>query len=88
MEELISLLPIGSVVVLEEKGQELMIYGRKQLQQDSDAEWDYVACPYPHGNISKDYNIFFNHKSIHTVIFLGYENERELELRKILLEMK
>ncbi|OFD12394.1 hypothetical protein BTGOE6_01940 [Bacillus wiedmannii] len=33
--------------------------------------WDYVSCPYPHGNLSKEYNVFFK----------GFETVEELELR-------
>ena len=80
------LLPIGSVVFVEEINQSLMIYGRKQQQSDNKL-WDYVACPYPHGNLSKEYNVFFNHNQIVHLLFKGFETEDELELRKKLFEL-
>lgn len=73
-------LPIGSVVLIEEINQPLMIYGRKQQQADNKL-WDYVSCPYPHGNLSKEYNVFFNHNQIIHLLFKGFETEDELELR-------
>ena len=65
------LLPIGSVVLVEGINQPLMIYGRKQGQVNENKMWDYVSCPYPHGNLSKEYNVFFK----------GFETVEELELR-------
>lgn len=79
------LLPIGSVVLVEEINQLLMIYGRKQQQADNKL-WDYVSCPYPHGNLSKEYNVFFNHNQIAHLLFKGFETEGELELRSKLSE--
>ena len=35
-----------------------MIYGRKQMDSKTKEEWDYVACYYPIGNISTEYNLF------------------------------
>ncbi|HDR6298795.1 MULTISPECIES: DUF4176 domain-containing protein [Bacillus] len=78
-------LPIGSVVLIEEINQPLMIYGRKQQQADNKL-WDYVSCPYPHGNLSKEYNVFFNHNQIIHLLFKGFETEDELELRSKLSE--
>ena len=38
--------PIGTVVTLVNGNRPLMIYGRKQIQNESDILWDYVACFY------------------------------------------
>ncbi|AZQ48859.1 DUF4176 domain-containing protein [Bacillus albus] len=70
---------------IEEINQPLMIYGRKQQQADNKL-WDYVSCPYPHGNLSKEYNVFFNHNQIIHLLFKGFETEDELELRSKLSE--
>lgn len=51
-----------------------MIYGRKQEDSKPKKTWDYVACYYPIGNISNEYNIFFNYEHISEVIFTGYTN--------------
>jgi hypothetical protein len=81
------LLPIGSVVLVEGINQPLMVYGRKQQQVNEDKMWDYVSCPYPHGNLSKDYNVFFNHNQIASLLFKGFETVEELELRNKLLQI-
>lgn len=80
------LLPIGTVVTLRFVEQAIMIYGRKQQQEDKDKIWDYVACPYPQGHISDESNIFFNHKQIREIIFKGFESEGEMILRQEILE--
>lgn len=51
-----------------------MIYGRKQGNSKTKKTWDYVACYYPIGNISTEYNMFFYHEYISEVIFTGYIN--------------
>ncbi|PLT30783.1 DUF4176 domain-containing protein [Peribacillus deserti] len=75
------LLPIGSVLLVKQIKQPVMVYGRKQKQNNSETIWDYVACPYPHGHISSEYNIFFNHDQIHQLMFKGLETTEELEYR-------
>ncbi|WP_028402314.1 DUF4176 domain-containing protein [Ectobacillus panaciterrae] len=81
------LLPIGSVVLVEDINQPLMVYGRKQQQADQNKIWDYVACLYPHGNLSKEYNIFFDHNQISDLFFKGFETVEELDLRKTLSQI-
>lgn len=80
------LLPIGTVIKFKDWDQTLMIYGRMQHDSKTQKRWDYVACFYPHGNLNKDSNIFFNHKDISEVVFKGYENEEELTFRRSLVE--
>ncbi|GAK41721.1 hypothetical protein TCA2_4213 [Paenibacillus sp. TCA20] len=80
------LLPIGSVVRIKEWKQKLMIYGRLQNDTESQGTWDYVACYYPHGNLTEDSNVFFNHEDIKDVIFKGFEDHEEVAFRKILAE--
>ncbi|GAB6933383.1 DUF4176 domain-containing protein [Calditerricola satsumensis] len=83
----IDLLPIGSVVTVKGLEKKLMIYGRKQKRGGTNEIYDYVACMYPEGNISSQYNFFFNHKDIDKVIFRGYEDEEERFFRLQLLSM-
>ena len=54
----LELLPIGSVVKFKTWEQPLMIYGRKQEDSKTKETWDYVACYYPIGNVSTEYNMF------------------------------
>ena len=74
------LLPIGSIVILKDGEQPLMIYGIMQ----SDGEWglfkkpkeyDYVSVPYPQGNLGPGMIYLFNHEDIQEIIFRGYEDE-------------
>ena len=80
------LLPIGSVVKFKDWDQTLMIYGRMQTDSNTQKRWDYVACFYPHGNLTKDTNIFFNHKDISAIVFKGYVNDEEIAFRDALIE--
>ena len=80
------LLPIGSVVKFKDWDQALMIYGRMQNDSKTLKRWDYVACFYPHGNLTKDSNIFFNHKDISELLFKGYVNDEEISFRDALVE--
>ncbi len=77
-------LPIGSVVLLHNGTKKIMIYGRKQLSQNDNKEYDYVACLFPEGNINENYTFLFNQENIREVVFRGYENEEEQEFQKLL----
>ncbi|EOG8708881.1 DUF4176 domain-containing protein [Bacillus paranthracis] len=74
------LLPIDSVVRFKNWEQIVMIYGRKQLDSRTKEERDYVACYYPIGNISTEYNLFFNHEHVSEIVFIGYINDEENKL--------
>jgi hypothetical protein len=67
-------LPIGTVVTLINGNKPLMIFGKNQTcNKNEDEIFDYVACLYPEGNISSEYNIFFNTSDIDKIIFRGCE---------------
>jgi len=72
--------PIGTVVLLSGGTKPLMIYGRRQIHGDSKKLWDYVACLYPEGNISPEYNVFFQHVEIEKVLYFGYITSSEEEI--------
>lgn len=69
------LLPIGSVVVLNGGQKKLMIFGIKQMDKDSEEEFDYIGVLYPEGNIGDQGQFLFNHKDINQVFFQGYEDD-------------
>lgn len=91
-------LPLGSVVTLRGARHQVMIYGRRQRVQGAvgadtsdDAtgvapvdgrEWDYVACPWPEGNMGPGHTYLFDAESIDTVWFLGYQNRDEFSMRR------
>lgn len=78
--------PIGTVVTLVNGNRPLMIYGRKQVQAESDLLWDYVACFYPEGNMGEDYNVFFQQEEIENVLFEGYKTQAEQIMQQVLNE--
>ena len=78
------LLPLGSIVILENGEKKIMIYGRRQLAITNQEEYDYVACLYPEGNINDEFTYLFNHSDIKEVIFTGYSDDDEIEFLKVL----
>ena len=69
------LLPIGSVVLLEDGEKRLMIYGVKQTEQETEEEYDYIGVVYPEGNMGQGTQFLFNHDQIKKVYHRGYEDE-------------
>ncbi|AQX56229.1 DUF4176 domain-containing protein [Priestia flexa] len=76
------LLPIGTVVKLKEVRKLVMIYGRFQKQAATGKTFDYVSVPYPEGNITDDYNLFFNRNMIESVEHEGMKSPQEDEMRQ------
>lgn len=63
-------LPIGSVVTLEGGTKKLMIYGRLQRKEEGEKVWDYLACPWPEGNLDPDHSYLFDAIDVERVYFL------------------
>ena len=76
--------PIGTVVTLKNGDRPIMIYGRKQIQENTGMLWDYVACLYPEGNLGDDYTIFFQQEEIETVNYVGFRSKAEEKMQEIL----
>ncbi|UQS84299.1 DUF4176 domain-containing protein [Bombilactobacillus thymidiniphilus] len=72
------LLALGSIVLLKEGTQKLMVIARGVSYEDdgSDHFMDYMGCRYPEG-IDPDQTIFFNHKDIDDILFAGFADEDE-----------
>ena len=71
-----TILPIGSVVRLKNAQYPVMIFG--YLQKSSvypDKVADYIAVPYPDGNINFGLQIGFMMTDIEEVLFEGYRSE-------------
>ena len=64
--EIKDLLPIGSVVLLEGGKKRVMIYGVRQIEQETQEEYDYIG---------QGSQFVFNHDKIQEVFFKGYEDE-------------
>lgn len=75
MKKVKELLPIGSVVLLNEGIKPLMIYGIRQTNEETGEEYDYIAVLYPEGNIGQAGQFLFTHEDIREVLFRGYEDE-------------
>lgn len=68
------LLPIGSVVLLNNGTKRVMIYGIKQMDHTTETEYDYIGVLYPEGNIGEVAQFLFDHENIEQVFFRGYED--------------
>lgn len=86
MSEGKKLLPLGSVVLLEEGLQKLVIVGRGAIYTDQQTEKDtfadYMAVLYPSG-LNPETTIFFDHENIDKVVFEGYSDEEEVRFLDI-----
>lgn len=77
------LLPIGSIVVLNEGEKRLMISGIMQSDvENPDKEYDYMGLLYPEGNIGDQFQYLFNHSDIAQIVFRGFEDEERTEFLK------
>ncbi|MDW4527820.1 DUF4176 domain-containing protein [Rossellomorea marisflavi] len=76
------LLPIGTVVKLSNMDKSVMIYGYNQIQVSTKNQFDYIGVPYPEGNISVDYNVFFNRNLIEEVLHNGYVTDEDKKIRE------
>jgi hypothetical protein len=76
------LLPIGTVVKLSKVDKSVMIYGYNQIQVSTNKQFDYIGVPYPEGNISPDYNVFFNRNLIEEVLHNGYVTDEDKKIRE------
>ncbi len=82
--EIKELLPIGSIVLLEEGKKKLMVFGVKQIDNATEVEYDYIGVLYPEGSLGETGQFLFNHQDIVEVVFKGYEDdEREEFLEKL-----
>lgn len=71
------LLPIGSVVMLENGKKPVMIYGRFQREVGTGKLWDYISCLYPEGNVNQEFTFLFNHENIKDVLFRGMDSDND-----------
>lgn len=80
------LLPIGSVVLLQEATKSLMIVGIMQID-DEGITYDYISCPFPEGYVNEETFFLFNHEDIAEVYFVGCINaESQSYIQSIKIE--
>ena len=83
-----TLLPIGSVIRLEEAEKRLMIVGILQKNEDGKL-YDYIGCPYPEGFLDFDNLFLFQHKDIEDVLYLGFDDlERQAFIKNLEQELE
>lgn len=89
-ERIMELLPIGTVVTLNQGRKKLMIFGIIQTMdghedERNDGEYDYIGVPYPEGNMGQDFQYLFNHQDIAKIHFKGFEDiERQEFIAKLI----
>lgn len=79
MNDLMNLLPIGSVVRLRDARKCLMIFGVCQTDNSDQKQYDYIGVLWPEGNIGNEGQILFNHEDIEETVFVGFNNDERLE---------
>lgn len=82
------MLPIGSVVLMQDGEEGLMITGRKPIVKsvhDEEVYMDYIACSYPGGNLNEE-AYFLNHEDIAEVLFTGYVTDSEKDMARFIKE--
>ncbi len=81
------ILPIGSVVILKQGKQKLMIINRVPLYNNEGTigYFDYAACVYPVGQTDQQM-YFFNEEDIKDICFEGYRDESEEAYCKVYME--
>lgn len=71
-----TILPIGSVVRIDEVKEPVMIFGYLQeTKLRPDEMVDYVGVPYPIGNVNLTVQLGFQMTAIREVLFEGYRTE-------------
>ncbi len=87
MENNLSFLPIGTVVLLKGGTKKVMINGFCSIPNDNNHKlYDYCGCIYPEGVIDSNKVCLFNKEQIQEVLFKGYENEEEEKFKNELNE--
>lgn len=80
--EINGLLPIGSVVLLENSKKKVMVVGLAQRSaQNPDRIYDYVGVVFPEGFLDASKMILFNNNNIDQVFMIGYQDAEELSFK-------
>ena len=88
MKDTSKLLPIGSVVLLNNGTKKIMITGFYSVPaNDNSKVYDYCGCLFPEGVISSEQNLLFDHNQIMRVCYMGYTSDEEKEFKTKLAEI-
>jgi len=86
------ILPVGSVVYLQEGTAPLVIVAIAQFVKKTEADekltyFDYAGSIYPQG-FAEENSFYFNHENVAEVVFTGYESEQHDRYLKAIEEWK
>ena len=82
------LLPIGTIVLLEDGEKRLMITGIMQSDvSEKGQQYDYLGILYPEGHIGDQFQYLFNHEDIKEIVFRGFEDAERVEFLEKLINM-
>ncbi|WP_018932444.1 DUF4176 domain-containing protein [Gracilibacillus lacisalsi] len=83
------MLPIGSIVYLNEGTSKLMVLNRGPIIEieGENQMFDYSGCLYPQGLVP-DNVFYFNHENIDQVVFEGFQDEEEERFQKLFNDWK
>lgn len=83
--DLNKLLPVGSVVQLQNGKKKIVIIGilPTKMIEEAQITYDYIGVPYPEGFLGFDSVLLFFHSSIEQVIFEGYDNQERKQFLQI-----
>ena len=88
MKDTSKLLPIGSVVLLNDGTKKIMVTGFYSVAaNDENKVYDYCGCLFPEGVISSEQNLLFNHNQIAKVCYMGFKSDEEIEFKTKLGEI-
>ena len=82
----IKFLPIGSVVLLKDASQNVMIIGYKITSEvnGKNKTFDYLGCPANIGIKSKGDYLGFNREQIKKIISFGYMDDEWIQFEKVI----
>lgn len=82
------LLPVGSVVLLNNATKRIMVTGYCQCKEgDTTQVYDYAGCVYPEGFISAETTALFNHDQIKDIFHVGYQDEEQEAFKSRIVEV-
>lgn len=76
------LLPIGTVVLLNESKKKVMIVGVCQRSANDPSKiWDYTGVVFPEGFLAPDKMFMFNNEQIEQIFAIGYQDAEQLAFK-------
>lgn len=76
-------LPIGTVVLLQNGKKRVMILGYQRTAANDDSViYDYCGCLYPEGYISPQRTLLFNHENIDRIYAMGLQNDEYMQFQE------